>query len=109
MDQTLAERVDLDQTRVDCLVELSKLGDQTDIALANILVGVGAADYTWESTHGSDAGSKAVDHAAVPSLWVRIIADNAGIALLQVFLARRLDDHVGLRTEARDAISGRTL
>ena len=41
-------------------------------------------------------------HAAVPALGVRIIADDASIAPLQVLLARRLNDggHVGLSTEA---------
>jgi hypothetical protein len=33
LDKLLAERIDLDQTRIDRSVEATKLGDQTDIAL----------------------------------------------------------------------------
>lgn len=44
-------------------------------------------------------------HATVPALGVGIVADNAGVAPLQVLWARRLNrDHVGLRSEAGGAI-----
>lgn len=126
LDQVLAEGVDLDEAGVDGLVELAELGDQANVTLCNSLVRVGAADATGEGTHCSDARAKGVDcgeqersvydihvvlllcegtpvgrptHAAIPALGVGIVADDAGIALLQVFWFGRLDRHVGLRAK----------
>lgn len=47
----LGQRVDLDQTGVDSLVEATKLGDQADIALVDVLIRVGAADAARDSAH----------------------------------------------------------
>lgn len=43
--------------------------------------------------------SSQLTHASVPAFGIGIIPDNAGIALLQVLLARRLDNHWALRAE----------
>lgn len=61
LDQALGEGVDLDQARVDSLVEFAKLGDQADIALVHVLVRVRADDAAWDGTQGSNKGTKAVD------------------------------------------------
>jgi hypothetical protein len=60
LKKSLAERVDLDQTRVDSLVELSELGDKTNVALMDFLVRVGANDTAGNSAHGSDDTSENV-------------------------------------------------
>lgn len=39
-------------------------------------------------------------HAAVPALGVGVVADDAGIALLEIFGLGRLDCHVDLGAEA---------
>lgn len=61
LDQTLAEGVYLDETRVDGLVETTELGDETDITLLDILVRVGADDAAGDGAHGSDDGAEGVD------------------------------------------------
>lgn len=61
LHQSLAERVDLDQTRVDSAVKLAELGDETDITLLDALVRVGAADAARDGTHGTNAGTEGVD------------------------------------------------
>lgn len=62
LEEVLAERVDLDQTRVDGLVELAKLGDETDVALLDALERVGADDAAGNSAHGTDDGTESVDY-----------------------------------------------
>lgn len=61
LNQALGERVDLDQTRVDSLVEFAKFGDQTDIALVHVFVGVRAYDAARNRTQGSNTGTEAVN------------------------------------------------
>ena len=61
LDQALAERIDFDQARVDCLVELSKFGHQTNVTLVDILEWVGAADTARNGSHGSNNSAEAVD------------------------------------------------
>ena len=61
LDKSLGQGVDLNQTGVNCLVEFAKLGDQADVALADILIRVGTADATRERAQGSHAGAKGVD------------------------------------------------
>lgn len=39
-------------------------------------------------------------HASIPAFGVGVVPDDAGIALLQVLLAGRLDDHGSLGAEA---------
>ena len=62
LDQVLAEGVDLDEARVDGLVELAELGDETDVALANSLIRVRAADAAGDRTNRSDDCAKGVDY-----------------------------------------------
>jgi hypothetical protein len=61
LDEPLAERVDLDETGVDGLVELAELGDETDIALADALEGVGATNAAGDSAHGSNDSTRSID------------------------------------------------
>jgi len=68
LDETLGERVDLDKTWIDCAIETTKFGDETDITLRNGLVRVGTEDTAWNSTHGSNARTQGVDHASIPAM-----------------------------------------
>ncbi len=99
LDKTFTEGVDLDETGIDGLVELAELGDKTDIALVDLLVGVGAEDTAGHGTDRADAGAEGIDHGTVPALGVGVAVDDLGIALLQILRARALDRHGGLRTE----------
>jgi len=96
LDKALAERVDLDQTRINSAVEATELGDQTDITLRDRLVWVGADDAARNGTHGSDTRTQSVDHASVPAMvaLVALADESLGIAGLEILSARRLDvDH----------------
>lgn len=62
--EALRERVDLDQTRVDGLVELAELGDKTHVALGYLLVGIGAAKAARNSTECSDTSAQSVNYGA---------------------------------------------
>lgn len=104
LDNAFAERVDLDETGVDGLVELAELGDETNIALVNLLVRVGTADAAGDGAEISHDGAEGIDHGAVPVVWVGILVDDRGIALLQVFSARTLDNHRSRRAEARGTV-----
>lgn len=120
LDQALAQGVDLDEAGIDGLVEPAKLGDQADVALADALERVRAADAAGDGAHGSDNGADGIDcpgsaslvhpgamrtgsaahtHGPVPALRVSI-GNDAGIALLQILELRRLDRHVRLGSEA---------
>ena len=61
LNETLAERVDLDQTRVDSLVKATELRNQANIPLVNTLVWVGANDAAGDCAQGTDAGAEGVD------------------------------------------------
>lgn len=61
LDDALGQRVDLDQTGVDGLVETAELGDEANVALVDVLVGVGAANAAWHGAEGTNDGSQAVD------------------------------------------------
>lgn len=54
LDETLAERVDLDQTGVDSAIEATELGDQAYITLRDRFVGVRAEDAAGDRTHCSN-------------------------------------------------------
>lgn len=104
LDNALAERVDLNETGVDGLVELAELGDKTNITLVNLLVGVGAADAAGDGAEISHDGTEGIDHGAVPVVRVRVLVDDRGIALLQVLSARPFDRHGDRGAEARGAV-----
>jgi hypothetical protein len=61
LDEALAKGVDLDEARVDRLVELAELGDEADVALLHVLIRVRADDAAWKGTHGSDDGAEAIN------------------------------------------------
>ena len=66
LNKTFAERVDLDETRIDCAIESAKLGDQANVTLRDRLVRVRTDDTARNGTHSSDAGTQSIDHA-IPS------------------------------------------
>lgn len=55
LDETLRERVDVDETWVDGAREATELGDETDITLVDGLVGVGTDDAARNGTTSTDA------------------------------------------------------
>lgn len=72
LDKALGQGVDLNQAGVDCLVELAELGDQADVTLADILIGVGAADAARDRAEGSHAGAEGVDY------WGQTVSTSCG-------------------------------
>lgn len=62
LDQALREGVNLDQARVDGLIELAKLGDESDISLVYVLVRIRADDAAWEGAQGTDTSAERVDY-----------------------------------------------
>lgn len=63
LNETLTKWVDLDQAWIDGLVEAAELSDETDVALVNILVGVGTDDAARKCTHCSNNGTEGVDYS----------------------------------------------
>ena len=104
LGETLGEGVDLDETRVDGLVEAAKLGDETDVALVDMLVRVGAEDAAWDGTHCTDASANGIDHGAIPALGVCLVANNSSIAALEILRLGGLDGHLIVRLEANGGV-----
>ena len=65
LDELLGQGVDLDETRVDCTVESTKLGYETNVSLANWLVWVRADDTTWNGSEETDAVPERVNFIAI--------------------------------------------
>lgn len=63
--QLLSDRVNLCQTGVDNLVEFAKASNETDRALGDGLVRVGAADAAGDGSEGADEVSSGVHETAV--------------------------------------------
>lgn len=61
LDQALAQRVDLDEARIDRLVELAELGHQADVALVHLLVRVREAEAARDGAERPDDLADAVD------------------------------------------------
>jgi hypothetical protein len=80
LDEALAEGVDLGEAGVDSLVEAAELGDETDVALLDVLVRVGTDDAAVDGTAATDAATKVVDWGRQPlvlrcaSNWMRHLA-----------------------------------
>ena len=55
LDELFGQRIDLDKTWVDCAVEATKFGHETDVSLADWLVWVGADDTAGDGSYASDA------------------------------------------------------
>lgn len=66
LNETLAEGVDANETRVDSLVELAELGDEADVALLDVLEGVGANDAARDGTESTNAAAEGVD-------WMKVL------------------------------------
>jgi hypothetical protein len=58
LDKAFAQRVDLDQSRVDGSIEATKLGDQADITLRHRLVWIWADDTARYRSAGTNAVAK---------------------------------------------------
>lgn len=54
LDKTFAERVDFNETRIDCTIESAEFGDQTDITLRDRFVGVRTDEAARNGTHSSN-------------------------------------------------------
>ena len=65
LNESFAEGVDLDKSRIDSTIESSKLGDQSNVSLGDWLVWVGAEDTTWDSAHSSNARTESIDYHAL--------------------------------------------
>lgn len=92
--ELLRQRVDFDETWVDGAGKSSELGDQTDVALLDGLVGVRAAETAGNCTEGTDRCAEGVDHAAVPAGVGGIFGvglDDLGVGGLKILAAWRLD------------------
>ena len=63
LNELLRQGVDLDKTRVDCAIESSELGDQTNIALNNRFVGIRTDETERNGAAEADQRSKGVDWA----------------------------------------------
>lgn len=102
LDEAFAERVDLNETWVDCAVETSKLRDETDITLRDRLVWVRAADAARDCSKSSDARTKGVDHASVPAMssLVAFTSQSLRIAGLEVLSSWGLHIHHRVVTAA---------
>jgi hypothetical protein len=61
LDETFAEGIDFDKTRVDCAIKPTELGDQTDVTLRYRLIWIRANDAARDGSHSTDAVSKSVD------------------------------------------------
>lgn len=83
LDKAFAERIDLDETRVDCAIKPTKLGDQTDITLRNRLVWIGADNAARDRSHGTDTVSKSGDYTII-SLGSRSRCAQLGVDLLML-------------------------
>jgi hypothetical protein len=106
LEKSLAERIDLDQTGVNSLVELSELGNETNVALVDFLVRVGTNDAAGNSAHSSDDTSEDVHHASIPVIGTGLVFNNSRILALEIFLLGRLDRHLVLRDETSIAFGG---
>ena len=61
LDETLRERVDVNETRVTSASETPEFGDQTNVSLRDWLVGIGTDDAAGNGTEETDTGSEGVD------------------------------------------------
>ncbi|KAH3668963.1 hypothetical protein OGAPHI_002718 [Ogataea philodendri] len=68
MVQLLAQWVDFGQSRVNRLVQLTKLGNKTDITLINVSVRVREAEAARNGTEGSKTRTNSVDQGPVPAI-----------------------------------------
>jgi hypothetical protein len=82
LSERLRQRVDLDETRVDGARKATELGDETNIALVDGLVGVRAAKTAGNGAESTNGRTQGVDHAAIPAGAGRILGvglDDLGV------------------------------
>ena len=63
LNESLRERVDLDQTGIDGAREATELGDQADVSLRDWLVGIRADNAAGNGAQETNAVSEGVDCA----------------------------------------------
>ena len=110
-DKVLGERIDLDQTRIDCAIESSEFGHETNISLVDWLVRVRADDAARDSPKKTDGAPESVDcesisvsarevevlvarltHCAVPAVAISIVCcERLSVLGLQVLTLGRLN------------------
>src|ERR1700753_2078500 len=98
-DETLRQWVHLDQTRIDCACKATKPGDQAYCSLLHWTIWIWANNAAWNSTASSNDGTKAVDHASVPTMAAGvflILGQYFGVRWLQILFARWLHVHEGV-------------
>jgi hypothetical protein len=76
LEETFAERVNFDETRIDCAVESTEFGDQANVALRYGFVRIGAADTTRKGAHSSNTCAQCVD-------WQTLLATIGGAFLIR--------------------------
>lgn len=70
LDESLTERVDLDKTGIDGLVEFSELGDQTNISLVHLLVRVRATYDAGKGSKSARAGTKSIYYIKINDIFL---------------------------------------
>lgn len=61
LDQLLAERIDLDKSRINSAIETSELGNESNVALIHWLIGIWTNDTAWNGSHATNAATERVD------------------------------------------------
>ena len=61
LDQSLRERIDLDETRVNGANKATEFGDQADVSLRNRLVGIWANHAARDGSKETNAGTERID------------------------------------------------
>jgi hypothetical protein len=70
LDETLRERINPDQTRIDSALEATELGDKADISLSDGLVRIRAEDAAGDCTAKSNQGAEVVYCEDGMSIWL---------------------------------------
>ena len=71
LNEALAQRIDLDKTRVDSTIETTELGDQTDITLRDMLIRIRADNAARDGSQVTYAVTKSVDYEAISQVLRR--------------------------------------
>lgn len=116
LNKTFAERINLDQTRINCTIEATKFGNKTNVTLRYGLIWIWADDTTRDSTASTNTWTESINcvrtiisfdrldcaivwrgpkltHASIPAVCAGIIITlkNLGIGGLKIFSSWRLN------------------
>lgn len=110
VEDSLGERIDLDQAWIDGPREATELGDETDFSLVYRLKDAGADDAARNGAQVSDDGAEGVLHVAVPCMSVTLLIvglDGTRVRRLKVLSLRRLDlDEWLIRVPVAGSVDG---